>query len=227
MMYAIQEPNAEGRRSTQYFEIVGNRASYHDGRLAGPVHRAPWEANPRRPLQEDAWELYDTRSDFSLVNDLAAQQPRKLAEIQKLFMKEASINHALPLDDRLTERLNPAIAGRPDLMGGRTSLTVYEGMVGHSENVFINIKNRSHSITAEVEVPEQGAEGVVLAQAGRFGGWSQYVKDGKPTYNYLYQKRTHIVVDEKLAPGREGRSSTTSRTQAARRQARAGSARCR
>ena len=204
MLYAVTDPKAKGRRTTQYFEIGGNRAIYHDGWLAGTVHRAPWEANPRRPLQDDIWELYDTRTDFSLVNDLAGKQPTKLAEMKKLFMKEASINHVLPIDDRSTERLNPAIAGRPDLMGGRTSLTVYEGMVGMSENVFINVKNRSHTITADVVVPEKGVEGVVLAQAGRFGGWALYVKDGKPTYtyNYLDQKRTNIVSTEILAPGK-------------------------
>jgi hypothetical protein len=109
-----------------------------------------------------------------------------------------------PLDDRSTERLNPAIAGRPDLMGGRTSLTVYDGMVGLSENVFINVKKRSHSITAELMVPDKGVEGVILAQAGRFGGWSLYVKDGKPTYtyNYLDQKRTSITSSGTPAPGK-------------------------
>jgi len=204
MLYAVTDSKAKGRRTTQYFEIAGNRAIYHDGWLAGTVHRAPWEAQPRRPLQDDIWELYDTRTDFSLVSDLAAKQPQKLAELKKLFMKEASINHVLPIDDRSTERLNPAIAGRPDLMGDRTSLTVYEGMVGMSENVFINVKNRSHTVTADIVVPEKGADGVLLAQAGRFGGWSLYVKEGKPTYtyNYLDQKRTSIVSAEKLAPGK-------------------------
>jgi arylsulfatase len=204
MLYALRDPKAKSRHTTQYFEIAGNRAIYHDGWLAGTVHRAAWEATPRRSLQDDIWELYDTRGDFSLVNDLAAQQPGKLAEMKALFMSEASINHALPLDDRSTERLNPAIAGRPDLMSGRTSLSVYDGMLGMSENVFINVKNRSHTVTAEVQVPEQGAEGVILAQAGRFGGWSLYVKDGKPTYtyNYLDQKRTSITSAEKLAPGK-------------------------
>ena len=204
MLYAAKDPKAENRHIAQYFEIGGNRAIYNDGWLAGTVHRAPWETTPRRALQDDIWELYDTRGDFSLVNDLAAKQPAKLAEMKKLFMKEASINHVLPLDDRSVERLNPAIAGRPDLMGGRNSLTVYDGMVGMTENVFINVKNRSHSISAEVVVPDKGVEGVILAQAGRFGGWSLYVKDGKPTYtyNFLDQKRTSITSSEKLAPGK-------------------------
>jgi arylsulfatase len=204
MLYAAKDPKAKNRHITQYFEIGANRAIYHEGWLAGTVHRAPWETTPRRALQDDIWELYDTRDDFSLVNDLAAKQPAKLAEMKKLFMKEASINHVLPLDDRSIERMNPAIAGRPDLMDGRTSLTVYHGMVGMTENVFINVKNRSHSISTEVVVPDKGVEGVILAQAGRFGGWSLYVKDGKPTYtyNFLDQKRTSITSSEKLAPGK-------------------------
>src|SRR5262249_57081802 len=102
------------------------------------------------------------------------------------FLKEAIANHALPLDDRGIERTNPTLVGRPDLMAGRTTLTLYEGMTGMSENVFISTKNRSHSITAEVQIPEGGASGVILAQSGRFGGWSLYLKDGKPTYTYNF-----------------------------------------
>jgi arylsulfatase len=101
-------------------------------------------------------------------------------------MTEAAKYKVLPIDDRSLERLKPALVGRPDLMAGRTSLTVYEGMIGMSENVFINTKNRSHTITAEVEIPKGGANGVILAQAGRFGGWSLYLKDGKPTYHYNF-----------------------------------------
>ena len=103
-----------------------------------------------------------------------------------VILKEAIKNHALPLDDRVIERANAALAGRPDLMAGRTSLTVYEGMIGMTENVFINTKNKSHTITALVQVPQGGANGVILSQAGRFGGWSLYVKDGKPMYTYNY-----------------------------------------
>lgn len=204
MLYAFTDEKAKDRRTTQYFEIAGNRALYHDGWLAGTIHRAPWEAQPRSGLKDSVWELYDTRRDFSLVNDLARSNPKKLAELQARFMQVASANRVLPIDDRSTERLNPAIAGRPDLMGDRTSLTVYPGMVGMSENVFINVKNRSHSITADIEVPENGAEGVLLAQAGRFGGWSLYIKDGRPTYtyNYLNQKRFNVVATEKLSPGK-------------------------
>src|SRR5207245_7560850 len=108
---------------------------------------------PRRTFAKDTGELYDTRTDFSLANDLAAKNPEKLKELQDLFLKEAVKYSVLPLDDRTLERLNAALVGRPDLMAGRTSLTVFEGMKGMSENVFINVKNRSHTITAEMDVP--------------------------------------------------------------------------
>jgi len=184
LAYTFADAKAPSRHTTQYFEILGNRGIYHDGWLAGTVHRAAWEFKVRRPLEDDIWELYDTRADFSLANDLAGKNPGKLKELQDLFLKEAVKYSVLPLDDRLQERFVAALVGRPDLMAGRTSLTVYEGMMGMTENVFINLKNRSHTITAEVEIPKKGANGVILAQAGRFGGWSFYLKDGKPTYTY-------------------------------------------
>jgi arylsulfatase len=186
MLGSFNDAKAKDNHLTQYFELFGNRAIYHDGWLAGTVHKAPWDPKPRAALENDTWELYDTRADFSLANDLAGKEPAKLKEMQDLFMKEAIKYNVLPIDDRGLERLNAALVGRPDLMAGRTSLTVYEGMAGMSENVFINTKNRSHTITAEVEIPKGGANGVILAQAGRFGGWSLYLKDGKPTYHYNF-----------------------------------------
>lgn len=186
MLGSFNDAKAKDNHFTQYFEMFGNRAVYHDGWLAGTVHRAPWEKKPRAALKDDVWELYDTRKDFSLAHDLAAKDPAKLKQMQALFMKEAVKYSVLPIDDRTLERFNAAFVGRPDLMGGRTSLTVYEGMTGMPENVFINIKNRSHTITAKVEIPEGGANGVLLAQAGRFGGWSLYLKDGKPIYHYNF-----------------------------------------
>src|SRR6187200_3009870 len=122
---------------------------YHDGWLAHTVHRAGWESKPRRPFLEDKWELYHVDEDFSSANDLAAKEPAKLKELQELFLKEAIKYQVLPLDDRFLERTTAELVGRPDLLAGRTSLTVYDGMVGMSENVFINMKNRSHSVTAE------------------------------------------------------------------------------
>jgi arylsulfatase len=203
LAYTFDDAKAKDRHLTQYFEILGNRAIYHDGWLAGTVHRAPWEPTPGATLLEDKWELYDTRKDFSLANDLAAANPQKLKEMQALFVKEAVKYSVLPIDDRGTERFTPALAGRPDLMGGRKSLTVYQGMTGMMENAFINVKNQSMSITAEVEIPA-GADGVVLAQGGRFAGWSLYFKDGKPAYAYNWIGRQHhtVAASQPVAPGK-------------------------
>jgi arylsulfatase len=198
LAYTFADAKAPNRHTTQYFEIFGNRAIYSDGWLAGTVHRAAWELKVRRPLEDDIWELYDTRADFSLANDLAAKNPEKLKELQDLFLKEAVKYSVLPLDDRLTERFVAALVGRPDLMAGRTSLTVFEGMKGMSENVFINLKNKSHTITAEVDVPNK-ANGVILAQAGRFGGWSFYLKDGELAYTYNWLGLQHYTVAAKQA----------------------------
>jgi len=204
MIYTFDDAAAKDRHVTQYFEMFGNRAMYHDGWFARTIHRAPWEMQPRRPLAEDVWELYDTRSDFSLINDLAREMPDKLAELQALFMKEAEANHVLPIDDRTVERVNAALAGRPDLMAGRTSLTLAEGMTGMSENVFLNVKNKSKTITAEVEVPKRGAHGAILVQGGRFGGWALYVKDGVPAYdyNFLGLQRYTISAKKPLPSGK-------------------------
>jgi arylsulfatase A-like enzyme len=203
MLYSFDDAGAPGRHLTQYFEIVGNRGIYHDGWLAGTVHKAPWELQPRTSLAADKWELYDTRADFSLVNDLAQSNPAKLKEMQDLFTKVAIENHVLPIDDRSIERLNAAVAGRPDLMGGRTSLTVYPGMSNLMENAFINVKNRSFSIVADVRIPASDASGVVLAQGGRFGGWSLWLKDGRPrfTYNWLGIERYEVAAGAPMRAG--------------------------
>jgi len=203
LLASFDDPKAKAR-TTQYFEIAGNRAIYHDGWFARTIHRAPWEPKPRRPLVDNSgWELYDTRSDFSLANDLAKQNPKKLGELQTLFLAEAARYGVLPMDDRVFERLDAAAVGRPDLMAGRTSLTLADGMTGMLEGVFINVKNRSKTITAEVEVPDGGGNGTVIAQGGRFGGWSLYVKDGVPAYdyNFLGLQRTSIAAVQKLVPG--------------------------
>ncbi len=204
MLYSFDNGEAADQHTQQYFEMFGNRAMYKDGWLARTIHKAPWEHKPRRPLTEDIWELYDTQADFSLVNDLSNEHPEKLKELQDLFMSEAEKYHVLPIDDRTVERINAAVAGRPDLMAGRTSLTLAEGMIGMSENVFINIKNKSKTITAEVEVPEDGGNGTIIAQGGRFGGWSLYVLNGKPAYDYNFigMQRFSIVSSKKLPAGK-------------------------
>lgn len=205
MAYTFDDATAKERHITQYFEMFGNRGIYHEGWFARTIHRAPWEPTPRRGLTEDIWELYDTRTDFSLVNDLSAKHPDKLKEMQALFLAEAAKNHALPIDDRVFERVNAELVGRPDLMAGRTSITLAEGMTGMTENVFLNIKNKSKTITAEIEVPEgRDANGIIMVQGGRFGGWALYVKDGIPAYdyNFLGLERTTVAGTEKLKAGK-------------------------
>jgi arylsulfatase A-like enzyme len=203
LAYTFDDADARERHTTQYFEIAGNRAIYHDGWFARTIHRAPWEHKVRNPLQNDVWELYDTRADFSLTDNVADKQPDKLTALQALFMKEAHKHHVLPIDDRVFERSLASAVGRPDLMAGRASLTLSEGMAGMMENVFINVKNKSKTITAELEVPGSGANGTVIAQGGRFGGWSLYVRDGVPAYdyNFLGMMRSSIVATRPLAPG--------------------------
>jgi arylsulfatase len=205
MVYSFNDGSAKGRRITQYFEMFGNRGIYHDGWFARTIHRAPWEATPRRPLADDIWELYDTRNDFSLAKDLSGKYPERLAELQALFLYEAERNNALPIDDRVFERITASSVGRPELMGTRTSITLADGMTGMTENVFLNVKNRSTTITAEVDVPEgTEANGIVIAQGGRFGGWALYVKEGKPAYdyNFLGMERYTVEAGETLPPGR-------------------------
>jgi len=202
--YTFDDAKAEGRHKIQYFEMFGNRAIYADGWFARTIHKAPWEPKPRAALTEDTWDLFDTRNDFSLVNNLAATNPAKLKELQDLFMKEAVKYNVLPIDDRVIERVNAKLAGRPDLMGDRTSLTLGEGMRGMSENVFINIKNRSVTITADVDIPQGGANGVILAQGGRVGGFSLYFKGGKPmyAYNYLGMRRFLVASTQAVPAGK-------------------------
>ena len=205
MLYTFNDGKAKEKHSTQYFEMFGNRAIYHEGWYARTIHRAPWESVPRRALKDDIWELYEVSTDFSLINDLAAKHPEKLKELQALFLKEAEKNYALPIDDRVFERFSAENVGRPTLMGSRTSLTLAEGMTGMTENVFLNIKNRSKTITSEIEVPEgRPANGIILAQGGRFGGWALYVKNGVPAYDYNFigMERFTVTSTEKITPGK-------------------------
>ena len=130
LAYTFDDPDAKSRHITQYFEIFGNRGIYNDGWLAGTVHREPWETKPRNTLQHDVWELYDTRTDFSLVNDLAAKEPASSRKCRNCSCEEGARYQVLPIDDRSVERVNAALAGRPDLMAGRSSLTVFQGMTG-------------------------------------------------------------------------------------------------
>ncbi|HSI33742.1 MAG TPA: arylsulfatase, partial [Tepidisphaeraceae bacterium] len=154
MLYSADDARATGRRTTQYFEMFGNRGIYHDGWVACTRHSIPWLMVPLPPVKDDVWELYKVDEDFSQATNLAAQNPGKLKELQAVFEKEAIRNNVFPIDDRRSERFNPAIAGRPDLLDGRKTLTVYPGMVGMLENAFINVKGVRHTITAEVELKD-------------------------------------------------------------------------
>lgn len=186
MAYSFDAPKSPDRRQTQYFEIGGNRAVYHDGWFAGTVHKAPWEGVPRHPLTEDVWELYHVDEDFSMSRNLAAENPAKLKELQALFTQEAIDHRVLPIDDRTIERFDPKVAGRPDLMNGRMELTVYPGMIYMTENAFINVKNASFDLEAQVDLKQDGSNGVLLAQGGRFGGWAFWVNQGKPVFSYNF-----------------------------------------
>jgi arylsulfatase len=203
MVYTFADGRTPSRHQIQYFEMFGNRGIYFDGWFAGTVHVKPW-ANPENRFPEDTWELYHVKEDFSMSTDLSAEHPEILAELQKVFLGEAVKYKVLPLDDRRQELFNPKLAGRPDLMFGRTSLTLYEGMTGMLENDFINTKNTSFEIVAEIETGDKAANGVIVCQGGAFGGWSLYVKDGTPiyAYNYVGIDMSKATASEKLPTGK-------------------------
>ena len=171
------------RRETQYFEMFCNRGIYHKGWTAVTRHSTPWVLGAELPaLDEDVWELY-APDDWTQAHDLAAEQPEKLADLQRLFILEATQYNVFPLDDRRAERFNADLAGRPQLVRGNRQL-LFGGMRRLSENSIVVTKNKSFALTAEIEVPEGGAEGVIIAQGGAFGGFSLYAKDGKPAFCY-------------------------------------------
>lgn len=202
MLYSFNDAKAPSKHTNQYFEMFGNRAIYQDGWVARTIHKAPWEPKPRNPLDNDVWQLFNVNEDFSEANDLAATNPKKLQELQKAFLKEAVKYNVLPLDDRSLERLIPELAGRPDLMGTRTSLTLYDGMT-IAEMAGINTKNHSYTITAEVDLATANTNGVIISQAGRFGGWTLYMKDGivHHEYNFLGLERTNIAASKAATAG--------------------------
>lgn len=204
MVYSMDHPKAPDRHVTQYFEIFGNRAIYHKGWVAATRHSIPWLMAALPSLKDDVWELYNVDEDFSQSNNLAAKYPEKLKELQAVFDKEAVRNHVYPIDDRRVERFNAAIAGRPDLLAGRTSMTVFDGMIGVPENAFLNIKGRHFTIDADVDLKDDDTNGVIIAQAGAFGGWVIYMKDGKVhhEYNWFGIERTNISSDDALSAGK-------------------------
>ncbi|HZM19526.1 MAG TPA: arylsulfatase [Gaiellaceae bacterium] len=203
MRYAFDEAEAAERRETQYFEMFCNRGIYHQGWTAVTRHSTPWVMAELPPFQDDVWELYDTNTDWSQAHDLAAEMPEKLGELQELWLEEARKYNVLPLDDRRVERFNPDLAGRPMLIKGDSQL-LFGGMGRLSENATINIKNKSHSVTAEVEVSDEAAEGVIISQGGAYGGWSLYAKGGRPKYcyNLFGVQLFHVEGEAPIAAGR-------------------------
>ena len=204
MAYSFNDAKAPERHQTQYFEMMGNRGIYHKGWTAVTRRRIPWETRGEigHTFAEDVWELYDTTKDWTQAQDLAKKQPQKLAELQQLWIIEATKYNVLPLDDRMMERSNPELAGRPQLVRGNRQL-LFGGMGRLTENSIVNYKNKSHAVTAEVAVPDAGAEGVIIAVGGSIGGWSLYAKDGKPKYcyNFYGMEEYYIEGKEKLPAG--------------------------
>jgi arylsulfatase len=203
MIYTFADATAPERHDLQYFEMFGNRGIYHQGWSAVTKHRTPWIlVGSTIPFDDDTWELYDGSSDFSQANNLAADDPERLAYLQRLWLIEATKYNVLPLDDRGAERLNPDMAGRPTLIRGNSQL-FFPGMGRLSEASVVSIKNRSFSVTAEVEVPDTQLNGVVIAQGGRFGGWALYAKDGRAkfVYNLLGLQEFTTTADEPVPAG--------------------------
>jgi arylsulfatase A-like enzyme len=202
MRYAFDDAGAAERRKTQYFEMFCNRGIYHKGWTAVTRHSTPWVMAELPPFADDTWELYDTNTDWSQAHDLAAERPEKLEELKALFMEEARKYNVLPLDDRRVERFNSDLAGRPTLIQEKSQL-LFGGMGRLAENVVLNVKNKSHSVTAQLQVPEGGAEGVIIAQGGEFAGWSLYVKSGRPKYcyNLFGLQRFYVEGATEIPPG--------------------------
>jgi len=196
MAYSFDDGGAGERHETQYFEMIGNRGIYHKGWTAVTKHRTPWEVGAIQTIafDDDVWELYDTNTDWAQAHDLAKEMPDKLYELQRLWLIEATKYNVLPLDDRLAERFNPDLAGRPQLVRGNRQL-LFGGMKGLSPWSLVSLYNKSHAITAEVVVPEAGAQGVIFAWGGITGGISLYAKDGKPKYCYNFCGLHHYFVE--------------------------------
>jgi len=204
MAYSFDDAAAAEQRETQYFELAANRGIYHKGWTAVTRHSTPWEFGAALPaFDDDVWELYDTNTDWTQAHDLAKENPQKLHELQQLFLLEASRYNVFPLDDRRVERFNADLAGRPQLIRDNRQL-LFGGMGRLTENSVVVIKNKSHAVTAQIVVPDSGAQGVLIAQGGAFGGWSLYATGGRPAYCYnLFGLQRFKVYGDKPIPAGE------------------------
>ena len=195
MAYTFAPANASvpSRHVTQYFEMLGNRGMYQDGWKAASIRRVPWLSAPVTPdLDTTPWELYHVVEDFSEAHDVSGRYPQKLRELQDLFLAEAAQHHVLPIDDRVLERTD--LSARPNLNPDRKVFTFFPGTVRVPEGTAPDLKNRSYAITADVELPPGGADGVLVTHGGRFGGYAFFVQAGRLhfVYNYLNQDRSTI-----------------------------------
>jgi arylsulfatase A-like enzyme len=205
LVYTFDDAKAPTRHKTQYFEMLGNRAIYHDGWMASTTPlRLPWQAGTENSPDDFKWELYHVAEDFSQANNLAVQNPAKLKELQGVFDVEAKKYNVLPLDASFAARLDVNL--RPSLTRGRSTFTYYPGTIRVPEGAAPEVRNKDFTITAEVEIPEGGADGVLVTQGGRFGGWGLLLQDGKPEFDYAYsnqkQHKYRVVAKDKLAPGK-------------------------
>ncbi|MBT3247910.1 MAG: arylsulfatase [Actinobacteria bacterium] len=204
MGYSFDEATAVSKRTTQYFEILGNRAIYHEGYIASCFHgRVPWIRMARQPFDgpQEKWELYDITTDFSQSHDLAKEQPERLAEMKELFDAEARRNGVYPLSDpgdRLTADTRP-----PSPLQGAKQATYTTAHVRMPEGSVIDIKNRSFDLVARLEVDASDVEGVIVCQGGNLNGWTLYLQEGRPVYHYnlFGHQRTTVEASEPLTPG--------------------------
>ena len=205
MLYSFGDADAPEQHDVQYFEMFGNRGIYYKGWSAVTKHSTPWVlvGQVKPAFDDDVWELYDGSKDWTQAHDLSQEMPDKLHELQRQWLIEATRYNVLPIDDRGIERAIPEIAGRPSLIQGNSQL-LFAGMGRLSENSVVSIKNKSFSVTANIEVPDAGAEGTIIAQGGRFGGWALYASDGKAkfVYNVLGIHEFSIVASEPIPTGK-------------------------
>jgi len=206
LVYTFDDAKVSTRHTTQYFELVGNRAIYKDGWMACTTPlRLPWvtvagsEANP----DDFKWELYNINEDFSQANDLAAKFPDKLKELQTVFDIEAKKFNVYPLDSSFSSRADPAI--RPSLSRGRSEYVYFPGMKRIPEGSAPDFKNKSWTIAAEVDIPKGGANGVIATIGGRFGGWALLLQESKPLFAYALSNQPNhkfkIHAAQALSPG--------------------------
>jgi len=199
LSYTFDKPNATGTRTTQYFETGGHRAIYDQGWVAASFHGVPWQLTGSIGFKNNEWQLYNIEKDFSQATDLASQFPKKLDELKSLFDREARQYQVYPLDDRFIERaVNP---DRPSVVAGRTHFRYSSGTVRIPEGSAPPIYQRSHKITANVVIPDEGAEGVIVAEGGSVAGYTLYIQGGKVVYEYnFFGKATYKVESNQPVP---------------------------